>query len=64
MTNFHPDSDVLQFSTAQFANLKAILDSAQNDGHGNTVITVDGLDTVTLSNVVKSQLHSSDFHVV
>jgi hypothetical protein len=63
VTNFNPDTDVLQFSNAQFANLKAILDSAQNDGHGNTVINVDAHDTVTLSNVVKSQLHTTDFHI-
>jgi len=34
---------------------------AVNDGHGNTVITYDASDTVTLQGVALASLHASDF---
>ena len=64
MTNFHPATDTLQFSGTIFANAQAALNAAQDDGHGNTVVALDGHDTITLSGVLKAQLHVSDFHVV
>jgi hypothetical protein len=47
-----------------FANPKAVLDAVQDDGHGNTVITLDAHDVITLSGVAKAQLSLSDFHTV
>ena len=64
VTNFHPASDTLQFSGTIFANAQAALNAMQDDGHGNTVVAIDAHDTITLSGVLKAQLHVSDFHVV
>jgi len=64
VTNFHPATDTLQFSGTIFANAQAALNAAQDDGHGNTVVALDAHDTITLSGVLKAQLHVSDFHVV
>jgi len=35
-----------------------------SDGHGNTLITVDANDVVTLSGVAPGSLHAADFHIV
>jgi hypothetical protein len=40
------------------------MNATQDDGHGNTVIALDPNDTVTLTGVLKAQLHGTDFHVV
>jgi hypothetical protein len=64
VTNFHPASDTLQFVSAMFANAQAALNATLDDGHGNTVISLDSHDTITLAGVVKAQLHAADFHVV
>ena len=64
VTDFHPETDTLQFSSSIFANAQAALSAAQDDGHGNTFIALDAHDTITLSGVLKAQLHSADFHVV
>jgi hypothetical protein len=62
VTNFHTETDTLQFNSQLFANIQAALNATHDDGHGNTVITLDAHDTITLSGVVKAQLHASDFH--
>jgi hypothetical protein len=62
VTNFHAATDTLQFSSQLFANVQAALNATQDDGHGNTLITLDAHDAITLSGVVKAQLHASDFH--
>jgi hypothetical protein len=41
ITNFHADTDVLQFKASMFAGTQAVLDAIHDDGHGNTVIAVD-----------------------
>jgi len=64
VTNFHPDTDTLQFSATIFANAQAALNATQDDGHGNTVVTLDAHDTITLTAVLKAQLHTADFHFV
>jgi hypothetical protein len=64
VTDFHPDSDTLQFKNPIFASALAAFNAAVDDGHGNTVIAIDSHDTITLSGVLKAQLHASDFHVV
>ena len=64
VTDFHPATDTLQFSDHLFANLQAALNATHDDGHGNTVIALDGHDTITLSGILKAQLHASDFHFV
>ena len=47
VTNFHADTDLLQFTAAMFANTQAILDATHDDGHGNSVIALDSHDTIT-----------------
>jgi hypothetical protein len=64
LTDFHPATDVLQFGNALFTNAQAALNATQDDGHGNTVITLDAHDAITLSGVLKAQLHTADFHFV
>ena len=64
MTDFHPAIDSLQFSNPIFANAQAAFNATQDDGHGNTVVAIDAHDTITLSGVLKAQLHVGDFHVV
>ena len=64
VTDFHPDADTLQFKSPVFASALAAFNAALDDGHGNTVIAIDAHDTITLSGVLKAQLHASDFHVV
>jgi fibronectin-binding autotransporter adhesin len=64
VTDFHPLTDTLQFGNAIFANAQAALNATQDDGHGNTVVAIDAHDTITLSGVLKAQLHAADFHVV
>jgi hypothetical protein len=62
VTNLHVETDVIQLNSQLFANVQAALNATQDDGHGNTVITLDAHDSITLSGVVKAQLHANDFH--
>ena len=64
VTNFHSATDTLHFASPIFANALAALNATHDDGLGNTVVALDGHDTVTLSGVLKAQLHATDFHVV
>jgi hypothetical protein len=64
LTDFRPAVDTLQFAGSIFADAQAALNATQDDGHGNTVIALDPNDTVTLTGVLKAQLHVTDFHVV
>jgi hypothetical protein len=64
VTDFHAATDTLQFSSTLFANAQAALNATADDGHGNTVVTLDAHDTITLSGILKAQLHVSDFHFV
>jgi hypothetical protein len=64
VTDFHPGADTLQFSNLIFANVQAALSATHDDGHGNSVITIDSHDAITLSGVLKAQLHAADFHVM
>jgi hypothetical protein len=63
VTDFHPETDTLQFSGLIFPNAQAVLNATHDVGDG-AVIVIDTHDTVTLSGVLKAQLHVSDFHVV
>ncbi|HEY4985508.1 MAG TPA: hypothetical protein VII39_02715, partial [Bradyrhizobium sp.] len=64
VADFHPATDALQFSSPIFATAQAALNATQDDGHGNTVVTLDAHDTITLAGVLKAQLNVGDFHVV
>ena len=64
VTNFHADTDVLQLKAPMFANVQAVLDATQDDGHGNSIIMLDAHDTITLTGVAKAQLNQTDLHLV
>ena len=64
INNFNPATDIIQVDHSLFGNAHAILANALDDGHGNTVITYDATDTITLAHVTKAALHLSDFHIV
>jgi hypothetical protein len=66
IANFHPASDTIQFDHSTFASVAAIVSHSMDDGHGNTVITSDSHDTLTLLNVTTAALqqHLNDFHIV
>jgi hypothetical protein len=64
VTDFHPESDTLQFKSPIFANALAALNATHDDGLGNTIVAIDSNDTITLAGVLKAQLHASDFHIV
>jgi Ca2+-binding RTX toxin-like protein len=65
ITNFQPASDVIEINHALFASVQALLAAAQNDNHGDVVITADAQDTITLQHVTLAQLqaHQSGFHI-
>ena len=62
-TDFHPLSDVFPSGNSIFANAQAISNATQDDGYGNTVLATYSHDTVILSDVLKAQLHTGDFHL-
>ncbi len=64
ITNFHPETDVIEIDHAVFADFQALLAATQDDGNGNAVITADPNDTITIKNVTVAQLvqHQGDFH--
>ncbi|MGL3107984.1 hypothetical protein [Bradyrhizobium sp. BR 1432] len=64
ITDFKPNADHIQIDDALFANFAAVQAHATNDGHGNTVITYDANDTITLPGIAPSQLHANDFFFV
>ncbi|MEP3427619.1 MAG: Ig-like domain-containing protein, partial [Roseibium sp.] len=55
--------DVLQFETALFADVDAVLAAATEDGT-NTIITIDADTSVTLENVSVIDLNKDDFQFV
>jgi hypothetical protein len=64
VTNFHAETDVIQFSSQLFSNVQAALNATHDDGHGNAVIALDAHDSITLNGILKAQLQAGDFHFV
>jgi hypothetical protein len=56
-----PETDFLQIDHALFANFADVQAHAANDGQGNTVITYDVNNTITLQHVALANLHGTDF---
>ena len=56
----------IDFSHTVFANINALLAAAQDDGHGNVIITDASHDTLTIQKMTAQQLHAqqSDFHII
>ena len=61
INHFDPSKDVIVIQKALATSF-----NAQDDAHGNAVITFNGdtQDTITLVGVHSSALHASDFHFV
>jgi len=66
IADFQPGKDTIEFDHSLFANVSGILPGAADDGHGNTIITTDAHDSLTLLHVTLAdvQRHLADFHVV
>ena len=64
VTDFKPKTDQIRIDDVLFANVADVLAHAANDGLGNSVITYDADNTVTLQGVTVAQLHASDFLLV
>ncbi|HKU05361.1 MAG TPA: hypothetical protein VJR30_04765, partial [Bradyrhizobium sp.] len=66
IADFTPGTDSITFNHATFANVAAVLAATHDDGHGNTTITVNTGNSITLHDVTLAQLttHQSDFHFV
>jgi len=64
ITNFHPDTDVIEIDHTVFADFQALLAATHDDGHGNAVIAANPNDSIRVKNVTVAQLaqHQSDFH--
>ena len=61
IANFDPSQDVVQFDHGMFSDFIDLVSHAASSG-GNTVITADAHDALTLQSVTPGQLHASDFH--
>jgi VCBS repeat-containing protein len=65
VADFTPGMDTITFAAGMFSNHPAdVLAATHNDGSGNTVVTIDAHNSITLHNVQKAQLSVSDFHFV
>jgi hypothetical protein len=64
ISNFHPETDVIEIDHTVFADFQALLAAAHDDGNGNAVIAANPNETITVKNVTVAQLvqHQSDFH--
>jgi T1SS-143 domain-containing protein len=65
LTNFDPDTDVIEIDRTEFADFQALLAVTQDDGNGDAVVTADTNDMITIKNVTVAQLvqHQGDFHL-
>ena len=66
IANFAPETDTIQFSKTNFADISALLAAVHNDGHGNAVITDAANDTLVIEHVTAEQLyaHQQNFHII
>ena len=65
IADFDPANDIITFASSMFNHNPAnVTSAAHDDGHGNTVISLNATDTITLQHVQASHLTASDFHFV
>jgi hypothetical protein len=64
ISNFHPDTDVIEIDHMVFADFQALLAAAHDDGSGNAVIAANPNEIITIKNVTVAELiqHQGDFH--
>ena len=58
VADFNTSEDFLKFDHTLFSDVNSVLNSAQDDGHGNTILTAATGDTVTLDHVAVSQFQA------
>ena len=65
VTNYVPGSETINWDHNDFANIAAV-EAASRQSGGNTVITLDANDSITLVGVTLSQFeaHTSDWHFI
>jgi PII-like signaling protein len=65
VTNYLPGSETINWDHHDFANIAAV-EAASRQSGGNTVVTLDANDTITLVGVTLSQFeaHTSDWHFI
>jgi Ca2+-binding RTX toxin-like protein len=65
IADFTPGTDSITFNSTLFHNSAAeALAATHDDGHGNTVITIDSHNSITLLHMTQAQLNQSDFHFI
>ena len=65
IADFQPGDDIITFASSMFNHNPAnVIAAAHDDGHGNTIISLGGPDTITLQHVQTAHLSASDFHFV
>ena len=64
VTDFQPGRGFAAVRSVDLCQRTGRVRCAHDDGHGNTVVSIDAHDTITLGGVLKAQLHVGDFHVV
>jgi hypothetical protein len=66
VTNFRPETNAIQISSAIFTSVDALMAATHDDSRGNAVITDSAHDTIIFQNVTTAQLHAhqSDFFFV
>jgi Ca2+-binding RTX toxin-like protein len=62
--DFRPEDHVIQFDHLDFSSVTDIFAHMSSDGHGNTLITHDANNVVTLVGVDPGHLHMHDFLLV
>ena len=60
VADFNTSEDFLKFDHTLFSDVNSVLNSAHDDGHGNTILTASTGDTVTLDHVAVSQFLAID----
>ena len=65
IADFTPGTDSITLNSALFHhNAAEVIAATHDDGHGNTVITVDSNNSITLLHITQAQFNQSDFHFV
>jgi len=55
---------VIQFDRAVFTDFNAVRSHTADDGHGNTIITFDANNAITINHVLKANLAADDFQFI
>src|SRR5262249_13725779 len=64
ITNFHPETDVIEIDHTVFADFQSLRAGSHDSGNGHPGTTPNPNDSITVEHVTVAQLvqHQSDFH--